>query len=299
MSRLQQRRRRRLEARRKALKDFCQACWVAAIILLFYFVWQLPVTIAYFTDREETQAAFRATSFAENLTISPGKSKTNDSPGNPGPAFKVAKSVNEQIYLNFGTYPSGNNRNFPHVLTVKNIGDRILTLNWYFSESLAQHFETQNEEVILEPGDKIELGFKLDASSDAPGEYFGSLHLSALNGFIIRELPARLRLAETGKDDKDDKDDDGKEKDKDKDKDDDDDDKKNGKDIKQQNICQQTASEAIYKPQGVTESVYQCMSVDNVINGDSKNVNDFWEPEKAAGQTKNKETKAGKQRGEN
>lgn len=228
MSRLQQRHRRRLEARRKALKKFCQACWVAAIIVLFYFVWQLPVTIASFTDREETQAAFRATSFVENLAISPGKSKTNDSPGNPGPAFRIAKNVNEQVYLNFGTYPYGNNRNFPHVLTVENIGERILTLNWYFSASLAQHFEIQNEEVILEPGDKIELGFKLDTTSGAPGEYFGSLHLSALNGFIVRELPARLRLAETCKD--------------------------------------ETVGEAIYMPQGITESVYQYMSVDNAIN---------------------------------
>lgn len=228
MSRLQQRCRHRLKARRKALKIFCQACWVAAIVALFYFVWQLPVTTAYFINRGETQAVFSATSFVENLAITPGKSKTNDSPENPGPAFKVAKSVNEQIFLNFGTYYSGNSRNFPHVLTVENIGDRILTLHWYFSGSLAQHFETQNEEVILEPGDKIELGFKMATTSDVSGEYLGSLHLSALNGFIVREFPARLRLAETCKN--------------------------------------ETVGEAIYMPQGVTESVYQYMSVDNAIN---------------------------------
>jgi hypothetical protein len=178
------------------MKNFRQAGRAATLIILLWFMWQLPSTKAYFTDREVTQATFRATSFADNLLLYPGNSKTNDSPGDPGPAFDVAQIVAGQIYLDFGTYPAGNNRNFPHVLTLKNTGNRTLTLRWHFSGPLAQHFETQDEDITLGPGTKVELGFKLDTGpADAAGEYFGTWHLSALNGFITGELPVRLRLA--------------------------------------------------------------------------------------------------------
>jgi hypothetical protein len=191
-----QRHRRRLEARQKAINNLCQAGRFAAVIVLLWFMWQLPATKAYFTDRDMTQATFRSTSFAENLLLYPGSSKTNDSPGEHGPAFAVAQIVAGQIYLDFGTYPAGNNRSFPHVLTLKNTGNRTLTLRWHLSGPPAQHFETQDEDIILVSGTEVKLAFKLDTDpADAAGEYIGTLHLSALDDFITGELPVRLRLA--------------------------------------------------------------------------------------------------------
>jgi hypothetical protein len=198
MSRLQARRQSH-RRRREAINNLRKVGMAVSAIVLLWFIWQLPSTKAYFIDQEETQSFFRAATFDDNLLIFPGKTKTNDSPGDPGPAFLVAQNVSGQIYLNFGTYPPGNNRNFPHVLTVRNIGDRTLSLRWRFTEALTQHFETQDEDIILGPGAEIELGFKLDTSpQDQPAEIFGALHLSALNGFITTELPARLRLADVG-----------------------------------------------------------------------------------------------------
>jgi hypothetical protein len=195
MNRLQQRRQRH-KRRQEAINNLRKAGKFAATIVLLWFMWQLPATKAYFYDREETQATFRAATFADILAISPGKSKTNNSPGNPGPAFNVAQTVAGQIYLDFGTYPAGNNRNFPHVLTVKNTGERTLRLRWHFSGPLAQFFESQDQNIILGPGAENKLGFKLDTDpADTPGEHLGTLQLSALNGFITAELPARLRLA--------------------------------------------------------------------------------------------------------
>lgn len=194
MSRLQQRRQSH-RRRREAINNLRKAGRAAAVIVLLWFMWQLPSTLAYFTDRTEAQSFFRATSFADNLALFPGNSKTNDSPGDPGPAFNVAQIVAGQIYLDFGTYPAGNNRNFPSVLVVTNIGARLLSLNWSFSANLAPFFE-QNGSVSIAPGEKATLGFKLDTRpGDQPGEYLGTLYLSALDGFITAELPARLRLA--------------------------------------------------------------------------------------------------------
>lgn len=196
MSRLQQRQRRH-RRRHEALNKLYKTCWLAAATALLCYLPILPATGAFFTDRAEVQASFRATTFADNLALFPGNSKTNDSPGDPGPAFDVAQTVNGQINLNFGTYPVGNNRNFPDVLNVQNISDRTLTLRWHFSGDLAQFFENRNKEIIIAPGDYAELGFKLDTRpQDEPGEYSGTLHLSALDGFITAELPVRLRLAE-------------------------------------------------------------------------------------------------------
>lgn len=195
MSRLQQRR-RLYRRRRESINKLRAAVWLLSVAVLFCFPLLLSATGAYFTDRAETHATFRATTFGDNLALAPGNSKTNNSPGNPGPAFSVAQTVGGQIYLDFGTYPAGNNRNFPAVLVVRNTGERPLTLNWHFSGSLAPFFESQDQEIILAPGSAVDLGFKLDTRpSDQPGEYFGTLYLSALDGFIAAELPARLRLA--------------------------------------------------------------------------------------------------------
>lgn len=195
MNRLQQRQQSH-RRRQETINNLRKAGKVAATMFLLWFMWQLPGTRAYFTDREETQASFRAAVFADILTISPGKSKTNNNPGNSGPAFNVAEIVAGQIYLDFGTYHAGNDRNFPQVLTVKNISDRTLTLRWQFSGPLAQFFENQDQDIILGPGTEVELGFKLDNSpQDQPGEYLGYLQISIQNGFSSPRIPATLHLS--------------------------------------------------------------------------------------------------------
>jgi len=207
MSRLQQRR-RLYRRRQESISKLRAACWLVSVVVLFCFPLLLPATGAYFTDRAELPpAVFRATAFADNLALAPGNSKTNNSPGNPGPAFNVAQTVGGQISLDFGTYPAGNNRNFPAVLVVSNIGDRPLTLNWHFSGDLAPFF-AQTGPVTIAPAGKLTLSFKLDTRpEDLPGEYFGTLRLSALDNFITAELPVRLRLAEKqGQQDNKDKD---------------------------------------------------------------------------------------------
>jgi len=208
--RLQQHRRRR-ELPNKLRK----AGWLAAAAVLFCFLLQLPATGAFFTDKAETdEFSFRATTFADNLALTPGDSKTNDSPEDPGPAFYVAQTSDGQITLNFGTYPAGNNKNFPAVLVVRNIGGRALTLNWSFCGVLAPFFEQQEGSVTVALDGESALGFKLNTNPQyRHGEYHGTLHLSALGGFITAELPVRLHLA--AKQEKDAKD---KDKDMDKDK---------------------------------------------------------------------------------
>ncbi|MBS3943070.1 MAG: hypothetical protein KGZ32_02335, partial [Dethiobacter sp.] len=158
MNRKQQRHRRRQEARNK----YCKALGPAAVLALLCCLPLLPTTGAYFTDRAETEASFRATTFADNLALIPGSSKTNDSPGDPGPAFHVAQTVSDQITLDFGTYPAGNKRNFPSVLVVNNTGNRLLILNWRFCDNLAPFFEQQEGLISIAPGEEYTLGFKLD-----------------------------------------------------------------------------------------------------------------------------------------
>ncbi|MBT9173548.1 MAG: hypothetical protein DDT21_01949 [Syntrophomonadaceae bacterium] len=195
MNRLQQRRQRH-RRRQGYISKLRAAGWLVSVVVLFCFPLLLPATRAYFTDRAEAEPhTFRATTFADNLALAPGNSNTNNSPGNPGPAFDVAQTVGGQIYLDFGTYPAGNNRNFPSVLVVSNIGDRLLTLDWHFCGVLAPFFK-QAGPVSLAPGRQAVLDFKLDTGPDAqPGEYQGMLYLTALNCFIIAEIPARLGLA--------------------------------------------------------------------------------------------------------
>lgn len=200
MSKLQQRLRdHRYQQKKKLLLRKTSRVLVAAFLL--YLLPYLPPTHAFFTSQAETgPAGFRATAFADNLGLSPGEAMTNNSPGEPGPAFFVAQVVNGQIKLDFGTYPVVNKRNFPNVLRLENISTRILTLHWHFSESLAQFFEPQAAPITINPGQQVELDFKLDTSpTDQAGEYFGTLHISALNGFITWELPVRLRLVDKGK----------------------------------------------------------------------------------------------------
>lgn len=172
---------------------------LAVALLLFYTLLQLPATYAFFASQAETSAEnFRATSFADNLKIYPGKTMTNNSPGEPGPAFPVAQVVHEDIYLDFGTYPTANRRNFPSILVLKNISQRTLALNWNFSAELENFFVTEEGSIVLGPGEQYTLGVKLRGSEATPGEFAGMLQLTALNGFVSRELPARLRLVAGG-----------------------------------------------------------------------------------------------------
>ncbi|MBT9147362.1 MAG: hypothetical protein DDT32_01116 [Syntrophomonadaceae bacterium] len=175
--------------------------WMLVAAFSLSFLSSLPGTYAFFTSRAETgPVSFSAATFEGNLALAPGKCLTNDSPGNPGPAYLVAQLVAGQIYLDFGTYPVGNNRNFPSVLLIDNISTRPLSLHWHFSANLAPFFDSQAAPITVNPGKRIELDFKLDSKpTDLAAEYLGTLHLSALNGFISRELPVRLRLAETGR----------------------------------------------------------------------------------------------------
>ena len=153
-------------------------------------------TYALFTDEAETESMhFRATTFADNLTITPGPAKTNNSPSEPGPAFPVAEMDGGNIELDFGTYPVGNNRNFPNTLIVENISDRIITLSWRFDGRISYFFESG--EHSISPGEKVKLNFKLDSrASDQAGVYTGTLVLTAFNEFISWEIPARLNLVE-------------------------------------------------------------------------------------------------------
>ena len=167
---------------------------LAAFFNLFSIV---PSTYALFTDEAVTESIyFRATTFSDNFIITPGKAMTNNSPSEPGPAFRVAQFVDGNIVLDFGTYPVGNNRNFPNTLIVENISDRIITLSWRFDGSISYLFES-GEIHSIGPGEKVELDFKLDSTpSDQAGVYPGTLVLTAFNEFISWEIHARLSLVE-------------------------------------------------------------------------------------------------------
>jgi len=193
---VQRMRKHRRQERVKALLQTAGGVTALTFLLLLYFLSILPTTSAYFTSRAESEAAhFSATSFADNINLYPGKSKTNDSPTSGGPAFPVAQLVDSQIYLDFGTYPAGNKRNFPEVLILENISSRSLLLSWHFSDNLAPFFAPWQGSVSVEAGQQSDLGFKLDSDpDDIADEYAGTLHISAMNGFITYELPVRLRL---------------------------------------------------------------------------------------------------------
>ena len=154
-------------------------------------------TYALFTDEAVTESIyFRATTFTDNFIITQGKAKTNNSPSEPGPAFPVAEMVDGNIVLDFGTYPVGNNRNFPETLIVENISDNDITLSWSFDGSIGYFFDN-GEMHSIGPGEYAELDFKLDSTpSDLAGDYSGTLTLSGINGFIYVEIPARLNLVE-------------------------------------------------------------------------------------------------------
>lgn len=185
---------RRYRKEQKNLLD--QIILVAVIALILVLIIRLPISYALFSAYDQTDSvSFKAATFPENIEIQPGKSKTNDSPGNPGPAFNVASIVDGQIYLDFGTYPAGNKRSFPSVLIITNISFRTLSLNWYLTGDLASFFDTQSGFIEMEPNDEYELGLKLNTSSDdLPGNYSGTLIISAMNGFISYEIPADLSI---------------------------------------------------------------------------------------------------------
>lgn len=187
---------RRYRKEQKNLLD--QIILVALIALILVLIIRLPISYALFSAYDQTESvSFRAATFPENIEIQPGKSKTNDSPGNPGPAFNVASIVDGQIYLDFGTYPAGNKRSFPSVLIITNISFRTLSLDWYLTGDLASFFDTQSGFIEMEPNDEYELGLKLNTCvDDLPGNYSGTLIISAMNGFISYEVPAALTLYE-------------------------------------------------------------------------------------------------------
>ena len=168
---------------------------LAAFLNLFSAV---QSTYALFTDEAETESIlFRATTFADNLTITPGKAMTNNSPSEPGPAFRVAQFVDGNIVLDFGTYPVGNNREFPNTLIVENISDRIITLSWRFEGCIKGYFFESSGIHSIRQGEYAELGFEIDSKpSDQAGDYSGTLILTAFDGFISWEIPARLNLVE-------------------------------------------------------------------------------------------------------
>lgn len=175
-----------------------QAMLVAVIGIIIILIVRLPISYALFSTYEQTPpVSFRAATFEENINVRPGNSKTNDSPGDPGPAFDVASMVNGQIYLDFGTYPAGNNRNFPSVLIITNISSRTLYLDWYLTGDLAAFFDTQSGLIEIGHDEEYELGFKLNTNpDDFPGDYNGTLHISTMNGFIACEIPVKLNIYE-------------------------------------------------------------------------------------------------------
>ena len=175
-----------------------QAMLVAVIGIVIILIVRLPISYALFSAYEQAPpVSFRAATFEENISIRPGNSKTNDSPGDPGPAFDAASMVNGQIYLDFGTYPAGNNRNFPSVLIITNISSRTLYLDWYLTGDLAAFFDTQSGLIEIGHDEEYELGFKLNTNpDDFPGDYNGTLHISTMNGFIACEIPAELNIYE-------------------------------------------------------------------------------------------------------
>jgi hypothetical protein len=185
---------RRYRQEQEKLLDQIILAGVLALILTM--IIRLSISYVLFSTYAHTEPInFKATTFSENIEINPGKSKTTDNPVFPGPAFKVASIVDGQIYLDFGTYPVGNRRNFSSVLIITNVSFRTLSLNWYFTEDLASLFDVKSGLIEIEPNEEYELGFKLYTShGDLPGNYSGNLIISAMNGFISIEIPAELSI---------------------------------------------------------------------------------------------------------
>lgn len=179
---------------------FPRTGWLVVALLVLYLVSPLPSTYTHFYSQAQSGPfEFRATTWTDNLALSPGSSMTNASPGDPEPAFPVAQMVDGWLHLDFGVYPSGTNRNFPSVIVVTNTGGRPLFVSWHFCANLASYFDQQSEQTPIAPGGQAVLGFKLDTKrSDLPGEHFGTLHLSAIDGFLAHQVPVRLRLMDPG-----------------------------------------------------------------------------------------------------
>jgi len=172
---------------------------LAAVIGIFsILIIRLPISYALFSTYDQVSpVSFRAATFSENISVRPGNSKTNDSPEDPGPAFDVASIINGEIYLDFGTYPAGNKRNFPSVLIITNISSKPLYLDWYLAGDLSVFFDTQSGLIQIGPNEEYELELKLNTHpDDFPGDYNGILHISAMNGFIAYEIPAELNIYE-------------------------------------------------------------------------------------------------------
>lgn len=166
------------------------------VAVLTYISSQLPVTKALFTDQEVSENnTFTAATFDGAVQLLPGDSKTNDSPRKGGPAFYVAQAVNGKIHLDFGTYPVGNNRNFPSVLRIINISDRDLNIGWQFCSNIEAFFEAAQGFIVLAPTEEYILGFKLNTNPKGiSGEFVGSLRILAIG--YSTDLPLRLNIVE-------------------------------------------------------------------------------------------------------
>jgi|GEM_PF-1879179 len=196
MGRIEQRRQRQLR-HQEALREWAIVALLVSLVALLYLPPELPIAGAKFTSWGFSRGLLRTGDAASGLALSPGRSMTNDSPGDAGPAFPVAQRSGWQISLDFGTYPAGNNRYFPHVLTVHNSSGWATAVHWYYSGAVASFIISDGQSAQMSPGSSVDLGFTLDSKpSDNAGEYVGTLHIVTDTGLVLAALPVRLRLAE-------------------------------------------------------------------------------------------------------
>jgi len=196
MGRIEQRRQRQLR-HQEALREVAIVALLVSLVALLYLPPELPIAGAKFTSWGFSRGVIQTGDASSGLALSPGRSMTNDSPGDAGPAFPVAQRSGWQISLDFGTYPAGNNRYFPHVLTVHNSSGWATAVQWYFSGAVAPFIVSEGQIAAMSPGSTVDLGFTLSSKpNDVAGEYVGTLHIVTDTGLVLAALPVRLRLAE-------------------------------------------------------------------------------------------------------
>lgn len=195
MTRLEQRRQRHLHTQ-ESWRALGKVVLLLSLVALLLLPPKLPMVGAKFTSWGLSQGALRSGDSSYSLSLHLGSSMTNDSPGDPGPAFRVAEWRDGQLSLDFGTYPVGNNRNFPQVLVVHNASGWSSGLHLQLSGEVAQFIAIAEPSAWIGPRGSISLGFRLASSpTDKDGEFVGTLHIVTDRGITLGALPVRLRLA--------------------------------------------------------------------------------------------------------